>query len=264
MRFHRLKRTDGNTWTRHVVGDRLRLCSNVMTTEATVTDIDAKRRITLVLDRPLCIDEGERVAILRHHGGAGRELLEGMAEICSVTPWPHQVAPEGSAVAPNRTVVWEPLERPVFERAVTPSYEDLLSVILGHKEDDSAAATSADARIRLPEPAIERVPKQTVWLNWPATVAELDRTNRDSITQFGDHFRAWLERDMSTTTHQNAEGAMFVRGIWRVDDLQMVLRRYVAGHKRCPQCGGHNTQLRTERTIKGWCVRCKTDYPLAS
>jgi translation initiation factor 2 subunit 3 len=264
VRFQRLKREDGNQWARHQPGDRLRMCSNVMTTEATVSEVDAKRCIWITLDRPLCLDVDESVAVLRHHAAAGRELLEGVATVVNVTEWPHQLPAEGAALAaaPDRTVEWVPMERPAFEAEKTPTYEDLLQVILAKKEESSAI--HADAGLHLPEPATERVPKQTVWLNWPATVEELDRTNADSCVRYADHFRTWLERDMSTTTHQNAEGAMYVRGIWRVEHLQMALRRYVAGNKRCPQCRLYNTALLSDRGIKGYCNRCKTDFPLSA
>lgn len=258
VRLQRLKR-DTFTFGKHRVGDRMRLCSNVMTVMATLTEIDDKKRLMLTLDRPLCVGEGERVSVLRHHEEAGRELLEGAGDIKRVWPWSHVEAPEGAAkaVAPNRRVVWVPQERMAWSGAgAVPAYEDMLSAVMSKKE----ATGGGGGRLGLPSVTTERAPKHTIWTNWATITEILDRTSEATGLRYVAHLRTWLESELQTTaTEVGGGGALDIRGKYRVEDLNTVLRKYVRAHKRCAQCGGYDTGLVKDRVLKVRCTRCNCD-----
>jgi translation initiation factor 2 subunit 3 len=267
VRIQRLKR-DTFSFGKHRVGDRVRLCSNVMTVMATITEIDDKKRLLLTLERPLCVGEGERVSVLRHHEEAGRELLEGAGEIKRVWPWAHVDAPEGGAeaVAPNRRVVWVPQERVDWSNTgVVPAYEDMLSAVMAKKEASSSSSSSVSGnRLGLPSVTTERAPKHTIWTNWESITEILDRTSDPTGLRYVDHLRTWLEAELQTTaTEVGGGGALDIRGKYRVEDLNIVVRKYVRAHKRCTQCGGYETGLVKDRVLKVRCYRCNCDNVIA-
>lgn len=260
LRMHKLKR-DIFAFGKHRVGDRLRICSNVMTTEATVTAIDEKKRLTLRLDRPLCLEVGDRVGVLRHNREADRELIEGAGEVRAVAAWEHVDAPEGQevAVAPNRTIVWVP--RPAQEwsaRLIPPSYTEMLEAVMARREETLGAG--GPARLRFPEPVIERVPKHTLWLNWIAVTDLLDRAGVGTI-RYADHMKEWVETELQIATSLSGTDTkvLDMRGFWKVEDLRSLLRKYVTTWKRCKECSGYETGLVRDRVVKIRCAQCRTD-----
>jgi translation initiation factor 2 subunit 3 len=253
VRLRKLKR-DTFPFGKHRVGDRVRICSNVMATEATVTDVDDKRRLTLCLDRPLCIGEGENVAILRHHREAGRELLEGTGEIRRVVDWNDVLEADGiqEVAITHRIIQWEPMERPVFSAAAgSLTYGALLADVFANKEIGEAATT----RLRIPEPALELLHKHTVWGNWADIVIALGPSVEIS---YADHLLEYVLGELQTPGSVNAQGQLTLRGRWKGEAARSLIRRYVAGYKRCGQCEGYDTVLRKEgRVLQVYCRRCQ-------
>lgn len=258
LRLHKLKR-DAYAFGKHRVGDAVRVCSNVMTTEATITNIDDKKRLTLALKKPLCLGVGERVGILRYNKEAGRELIEGAGEVRSVVDWPDVALAEGAelACAPDRTVVWEPMQRREFAER-TPTYSEMLEAVYARKEE--VLGGDGPARLRLSDPQIERRPKHTMWVNWAETVAGLDRGAIGNV-RYADHLKEWLESELRTTANLTGSEppVLDMRGYWKNEDLRSLLRRYVMTYKRCGQCGGSDTGLVRDRVLKVRCTRCVTD-----
>lgn len=258
LRMKRLKR-DVFEFGKYRVGDRLRICANVMTTEGTVSAVDEHKRVTVKLDRPLCIDVGERVGVLRFNREAGRELIEGSGEVRAVFPWTDVDDAEGAELAavPDRTVVWEP--RPAQEWSVraAPSYGEMLDALMARIEESAAGPS----RIRLPDPVIERVPKHTLWVNWVPIVEILDRGAIGAI-RYADHMKEWVEAELQILTSLSGSEPIVLdmRGFWKVEDLRSLLRRYVTTWKRCKECTGYDTGIvRDGRVLKVRCTRCQTD-----
>jgi translation initiation factor 2 subunit 3 len=250
IRLKKLKR-DTFPFGKHRVGDRVRVCANVMTTEATLTEIDDKHRITLQLDRPLCLDVGERVALLRMNKEAGRELLEGSGEVRRSTPWTAVGTAEGAELAtpPDRRVVWEPLGHERFESRPLPPYGELLDAVMVRKEE--ALGTAAPDRLRIPEPKLEVLHKHTMILNWTALCDALGD---------GAHLLDFVLAELQVAGSVNAQGQLMFRGRWRGEDIQGLLRRYARMFKKCAQCNGYATTLvRSGRILKVRCPRCQTD-----
>lgn len=261
LKFFRLKR-DMFKFGRYHTGDRVRVCSGVMTTEATVTEIDEKKRVRLRLDRPLCVNHGERVAILRRHEEAGRELLEGTGEIRRLWEWEAVRIPDeaaaAAAVAPDRTIVWIPVERMEFTRPAAPPYSVALEYIMSRKEELVAGAGT----LRIPHPDTDSraIKKHVIWRNWLETVTMLDEAHIGDIP-YRTHFHEFLNRDLATSSTENGENELVLKGRWRAEDVRNVLRKYVAVYKRCAGCRGYNTGLVTapRGAVKVRCARCVTD-----
>jgi translation initiation factor 2 subunit 3 len=261
LKFMRLKR-DMFKFGRYHVGDRVRVCSGVMTAEATVTEIDEKKRVRLRLDRPLCLGHGERVAVLRRHEEAGRELLEGTGEVRRLWEWSAiriaDTAAAEAATPPARTIEWVPLERAEFARPAAPAYSVALDYIMSRKEDLVEAAGAL--RFQQPETDSRTIAKHVIWRNWLPTVTLLDEAGVGDIA-YRTHFHAYLDRDLSTTSAENGDSELVIKGRWRTEDIRNVLRKYVATYKRCTGCRGYNTGLiRAPRgLVKMRCARCVAD-----
>lgn len=261
LKFFRLKR-DTFKFGRYNIGDRVRVCSGVMTTEATVMEIDEKKRVRLRMDRPLCANFGERVAILRRHEEAGRELLEGTGEIRRLWEWEAVRVPDAAAAAaavpPDRTIEWIPLERAEFSRPPPAAYAEALGYIMSRKEELEGAGSGL--RLPLPDTDSRAIKKHVIWRNWMDTVTLLDEARIGDIP-YRAHFHEYFNRDLSTTSAENGDHELVIKGRWRAEDVRNVLRKYVATYKRCAGCRGYNTGLiRAPRgAVKLRCARCVTD-----
>jgi translation initiation factor 2 subunit 3 len=255
LRFHKLKR-EQHEFGKHRVGDKVRICSNVMTTMATIVEMEDKRHIKVQLEKPLCVGKGERVGILRAHSEAGRELLEGSAEVRKVKEWKHVAIAEGAAlaVAPTRSIEWVPVEKAEFACHDAP-YSTMLDAVMVRKEE----LIGGRARFRIDDPVLTRIPKQTVLANWPILSKQFDTVTVSDLT-YEKHLYEYLQAELSTTATVNGKGHLTIRGIWKLDDIKGVLRKYVMKFKQCGQCHGYNTGLTKDgRAVKVRCVRCNTD-----
>lgn len=252
----------------HRIGDRVRVCSGVMTAEGTVSSVSGGRKrggpvLTISLDRPLCVDYSEKVSLMRFHPTAERELLEGIGEVSLIEEWPEQEPAEGAelAVTPEREVRWVPMERTEFAATARAStYTELVADVMAHKEELADAGS-----LSLALPVIQRIPKHTVIVNWPALHGELTVAGVGGEPTYAAHLQAFLDGEMSTSSSVNADGQLILRGFWREDDVRSLLRRYVATYKRCLQCRGFNTGLATVDggVLKVRCARCRTDNAVA-
>ncbi len=263
VRLHKLKREE-HAFGKHHVGDTVRICSNVMTTEATIIEVDDKKRLVLALKRPLCLGVGERVGILRFNKKVDRELIEGAGEVRSVVAWSDVAAGEGAELAtvPNRTVVWEPMVRRDWNSR-QPTYGEMLVALTARKEE--VLGSGGPGRIHLSDPLIERRPKHTLWVNWAATTEVLDRGGIGSV-KYAEHLHEWLNGELHTTSSLTGSDppVLDMRGFWKAEDLRSLLRRYVMTYKRCPGCGGYDTGLVRDRVLKLQCARCVANVPVAT
>jgi translation initiation factor 2 beta subunit (eIF-2beta)/eIF-5 len=253
VRFHGLKR-DEHSFSKHRVGDTVRICSNVMTVEGAIIGIDKKMR-RIRLSRPLCLDIGENVGIMRINPDVNRELLEGAGDVRETYPWPDvEIAVGSPPVQPKRSIQWIPMERPIFNE-ITTSYSDRLDAVIEQKEEVSSVTSS---KFRMKEPVLERIPKHTIWINWPATIEALEVGISD--IKYSNHLQTYIEEELSTSSSINGNGQIVLKGNWKVENLRNLLRNYVSVFKRCSQCRGYNTYLiREGRVVKVHCTICRSD-----
>jgi translation initiation factor 2 beta subunit (eIF-2beta)/eIF-5 len=156
-------------------------------------------------------------------------------------------------------VEWIPVERPEFSvvGGGAATFTELLADTMSHREELAAVG---GVRLRLEEPRVERIPRHTVWANWQAVHGALTFEDVSGDVSYHAHFREFLEGELSTTSSENAEGQLILRGTWRADDLRGLLRRYVGAFKRCLQCQGYATGLvRVDGVLKVRCARCRCE-----
>lgn len=256
IRYKPLDRHGSHAFTPPVSGTVLTICSNVMTITGTVAFADSTGRIRVDLDRPLCIDKGERVGIMRMHPEAGRELLAGSGKVLRVTPWEHINEPEGAdlAISPHRTVKWVPMDRPEWIRRA-PSYEEMLESVMTRKR----IIGKKQSQLILPDIVLHHTKHFTIWTTYQEMVRALDKGGSEKTITYENHFHKWLFAELQVGLRPTSEGTLEIRGRYRAEDLESLLRRYVALFKRCGQCAGHNTCLIKERILKLRCNTCKSD-----
>lgn len=251
VKFRSLKRQT-NTFGKVRVGDVVRVCANVMTVEGVVTELPEKRIRRIQLKKPLCLESGDIISVMRFNKEANRELLEGCGFVSSVKEW-DKIAPLESAdyVIPNRKVEWIPMEKSEFE-TTTYSYENFLEEL--YEKKSAELGTKEPPKLRLREPVLEKIPKQTVWTNWSQTVDSLGDPS------YSDHFKEWLCKELATEANVNGNRQLIIRGIWKLQGICSLLRKYVQMYKKCKQCQQVDTKLLTQgKVVKVWCERCKTD-----
>jgi translation initiation factor 2 subunit 3 len=256
IRYKPLDRHGSHAFTAPEVGTALTICSNVMTVGCKVLSVDDRGRLEVQLERPLCIGKGEHVGIMRMHAAVGHELLAGAGEVVRTRSWWNVEEPEGAALAsaPARTIEWVPMERPEWA-ARSPSYAEMLEAVMSRKME---AGTGGKKPLDLPEITVETTKHYTTWLTYGSAVEVLDSAGVGEIP-YAKHFSSWLHADLQASVRPTADGAVEIRGRYRVEDLSSLLRRYVAAFKRCAQCGGYATGLVKERVLKVRCRTCNCD-----
>ena len=250
IKFQTLKR-DMFPFGKAKVGERVKVCSNVRTVEATIIEMPEKKERRLRLDQPLCCGEGETVAVLRFHKEAGRELLEGCGIVKGVEVWPDVIRHEAPQIEAQlqRKPKWIPMDKPSFSQKL-PSYTDLLADLQDEKDDTKTK------KLKLKEPILQRIPKHVIWANWQETVEAM--ANAPSDIPFSDHMKHFFDSELSTSSSINGQGQLIIAGNWKLNGICSVLRKYVNRFKTCRQCKSSEVGLVKEgKVLQLQCVRCK-------
>jgi translation initiation factor 2 subunit 3 len=237
------------------VGEKIILCSNVMTVQGTISEMPNKSSRKITLERPLCLDKGSKVSILRWHSEAGKRLLEGCGEVLETVDWPYSIRNESPDISQQTSRIprWIPMEKQTFSTQPI-SYIDMLEDLMEEKEE----AIGDKKKLRLKEPALERIPKHIVIKNWKDIWSALD----NPITQipFNQHLKEYFESELSTTSSVNGAGQLILAGNWKLNGILSILRKYVAMFKICKQCKGTDTGLiKSGKVVKVKCGRCLSE-----
>jgi translation initiation factor 2 beta subunit (eIF-2beta)/eIF-5 len=241
------------------VGEEVYICSNVMTVEGTISDIPDKKTRKITLERPLCLEKGAMVSILRYNEDAQKRLLEGCGEVLELESWPEiqfDDSPDVS-VQKQRVPKWIPMEKQVFSTQ-NLSYTDMLHDLIEEKED-AMASSNGSKKLKLKEPALERIPKHIVVKNWAELWSALENTYKQSTghISFQQHLKEFFESELSTTSSVNGAGQLVLAGNWKLNGLMSILRKYVKKYKTCGQCKGTDTCLiKSGKVTKVKCIRC--------
>ena len=252
VKFRGLKR-DIYQFGKACAGERVLVCSNVMTVEGIIRELPDKKTRKISLERPLCLDIGTMVSILRFHKEAGKKLLEGCGEVEAHEVWPDTIYTQIPDVSKqlSREHRWIPLEKQSFSKQ-NLSYKDMVSDLMEEKEE---AIGNSNKKLRLKEPALERIPKHIVMKNWKEIWSALE----NPITQIPihQHLKEFIESELSTTSSVNGAGQLILAGNWKLNGLLSILRKYVNTFKTCKQCRGTDTGLiKSGKAVKVKCGRC--------
>ena len=255
VKFKTLKR-DIYQFGKACVGEKVVVCSNVMTVEGTISELVDKKTRKITLERPLCLEKGSMVSILRFHKEAGKKLLEGCGEVLEYDVWPDTIYTELPDVSQqlSRQPRWIPLEKQSFSKQ-NLSYTDMLADLMEEKEE-AIGHLESKKKLRLKEPSLERIPKHIVMKNWKDIWSALDNP---SLTQIPiqQHLKEFIESELSTTSSVNGSGQLILAGNWKLNGLLSILRKYVTTYKTCKQCRGTDTGLiKSGKVTKVKCGRC--------
>ncbi len=243
-------------------GEKVYVSSNVRTTSGIITQVLSPDERRIVLDSPLCLKEGEQVSIRRHNKFEDRDMLESVGEVIEAEEWKNIIerevpeeAVEQVAVQRARKPRWIPVERGATFEPQEISYNDMISELDDKKEE---MLEQWSEKIRLPQPAIEKIPRHTVLKNWSEFVEAFDA--KPSDLPFAQHLQEFFESEFSTTSSMNGQNQIVLTGVYKATNICTVLRRYVNVWKTCKQCKGTQTSLKKAgKVVKIHCLRCLAD-----
>jgi translation initiation factor 2 subunit 3 len=234
-------------------GEILSICLSVRTVQATVLKVGKKKTLSVRLHAPLVVNANETVSIKRFHKEEKRELLYCQATVSFGSEWEHIGETESPPQAPEREIVWEPLQQSPFTQT-TPSYNDLLEDLFEEKEK----MFGQSKRLRLKEPALEELPRKTVIKNWQDILGCLQTTDaKEGDIPFHTHLTEYMCREFRTDHSINGAGQLVLEGRYKLIQICGVLRKYVTSYKTCKECKGTETAvIKDGRVFKVRCGRC--------
>jgi translation initiation factor 2 beta subunit (eIF-2beta)/eIF-5 len=251
VKVRRLKR-DIYSFAPATVGEKISVCSGVLTVDGTVAEIPDKKHMKIKLDKPLCINTMEKVSIMRYNPEAEKKLLECCGDVIDLEEWPtiiYNTAPDINEQL-NRVPRWIPMEHPSFNQQ-TISYTDMLEDLFDKKDEEM----NSQHRLQLVQPKLEKIPKHTVIKNWPDVWPRFD--NQLTKIPFDTHLKEFIEQELSTTSAINGQGQLVLAGTWKLPGLLTILRRYTTLYKTCKQCKGTDTGLiKSGKVMKVKCATC--------
>lgn len=245
----------------HKEGEVVSVCVGIMTVKGTIKKIDGKKR-EIILDRPVCVEEGQICGLLRSNGR--REILDGTLTIRSVRDFDavhswtsEQVATAEAAKAEvmARTYLVEEIEERK-DADPLPSYEVMLSACEPPEPVERK-------RYKLPMPVVERFPKATFWINTPDMCAALEAMSCYLPTFFGpthsisDFFEAYVRDELSTTLSVKPDGGFMIKGKFAESVLRSIMEKFMREYRTCKQCKGSETCIyKSEKILKLYCGTC--------
>lgn len=247
----------------HKVNEEVSVCVGIMTVKGTIKKIDDKKR-EILLDRPVCVEEGQICGLLRSNGR--REILDGTLTVRSVRKfdavraWTPEQAPIAEAAYETtfsrRYEVEEIEERK--DADTLPSYEVMLGACMAAQPEPAERK-----RYKLPLPSIQRFPKQTFWINTADMCIALEAMSCSvpSITgvalSLPDFFQAYIRDELSTSLSVKPEGGFMIKGKYSDNVLRSIMEKFLREYRTCKQCRGSVTNLfKSDGIIKMYCGGC--------
>ncbi len=247
----------------HKVGEVVSVCVGIMTVKGTIKKIDDKKR-EIVLDRPVCVEEGQICGLLRSNGR--REILDGTLTIRSVrdfdmvrawTPEQADIVKEANAAALARTYEVEEIEERK-DADPLPPYEVMLGACMAAQPEPVERK-----RYKLPLPSIERFPKQTFWINTAEMCAALEAMSSTvpyilgAALSLPDFFQTYVRDELSTTLSVKPDGGFLIKGRYSENVLKSIMEKFLREYRTCKQCKGSVTNLfKSDGIVKMYCGGC--------
>ncbi len=248
---------------KHKKGDAIRFCVGNMTVSGHISKVGENGMRTIKVERPVCVEPGQICSILRSNGS--RELLDGILIAESVTPYRNVASFSEYEQHIMKTSLDCVLSRKyrVLDNTRThnalplPSYECMLDAIETHFAD-----TNKHSSMKLPPPAVQRLPKKTAWLNITEVLDSIKSHTPDHANSVGldGHFQEYLTNELCTTLTVKKEGQYVLAGRFTDANFCTILRKYIQKYHKCAQCGSCYTCLiRIDRVITLLCGGCTSN-----
>lgn len=246
----------------HKEGEVVSVCVGIMTVKGKIKKIDGRKR-EIILDRPVCLEEGQICGLLRSNGK--REILDGTLKVKSVrefeairawTAEQAEIAEEAKVEVLARSYEVEEIEARK-DADPLPSYEIMLGACMAnHMEPEKR-------KFRIPMPETERFPKQTYWINTTEMCTALQQMSCEIPAYVGvaislpDFFQSFVRDELSTTLNVKPEGGFMIKGKFSQNVLRSIMEKFLREYRTCKQCKGSCTNLfKSERILKMYCSGC--------
>ena len=247
----------------HNVGETVSVCVGIMTVKGTIKKIDDKKR-EIVLDRPVCVEEGQICGLLRSNGR--REILDGTLTIRSVrdfdmvrawTPEQAAIAEAAKAATLARTYTVEEIEERK-DADPLPPYEVMLGACMAAQPEPAERK-----RYKLPLPSIQRFPKATFWINTSEMCDALVAMSCSVPYIVGaplslpDFFQSYIRDELSTSLSVKPDGGFLIKGKYSDNVLRSIMEKFLREYRTCKQCKGSQTNLyKSDGIVKLYCGGC--------
>jgi translation initiation factor 2 subunit 2 len=107
----------------------------------------------------------------------------------------------------------------------------------------------AHQKINIPPPQIAQVGSiKTTWINFEATVKSLNRGR--------DHFLQFVLAEMAVEGSLDGSGYLMIRGRFRTNQFEKIIRSYVDQYVTCKNCRSTYTELAKNRANRMLVLRC--------
>jgi translation initiation factor 2 subunit 2 len=131
------------------------------------------------------------------------------------------------------------------------SYEDMLARLYAQMEPNSASK-----RVRLQPPKLSLIgSKRTGWGNFETTAESLKRDP--------NHLSTFVENELGTTVSHAKDGVLVIKGRFRTNQMESILKKYVERYVKCKTCQSSNTTLvrnQVTRLTSQQCLDCRSEW----
>lgn len=131
------------------------------------------------------------------------------------------------------------------------TYDDMLSRLYAQMEP-----TSLLKKVRLQPPKLSLIgSKRTGWSNFEVTAEALKRDPQ--------HVSNFVENELGTTVSHAKEGLLVIKGRFRTNQMESILKKYVDRYVKCKTCHSSNTELarnQITRLTSLSCDDCRSEW----
>ena len=233
-------------------GESIVMCVNNYICKATITP--GIKATTIIPVKPICCKTGQKMAIFQDN--YGKFNLVAIAKITSGTKCSEFVLPENydsykSAKQYEYTLKYDLPESCSFERE-SFDYETMLQRF---------TFVNKVYKLQVPIPKVQRENKRVYLVNAMDIIrcVHKDHNCDKSCFDYKDLFLTYFNNELLKTCRYSNDDYIIIEGIFRPQQIESIVRKYINYYVLCKTCNSFNTGLsRVGQTIKCECRDCTT------
>lgn len=221
---------------------------NSMNIEAKITKCSKKKQYLLLnLNKPVCINIDQRVAIFKMI--SGRWILVSNGIFKEGKPLERDDTNEMDDKNSDRKIEIEnDIEDIIFKEA--ESYENLLNNVEFKKDQGK--------KTYIPPPVVRKINKDSVFTNYNEILEFLNRNSE--LIKYDDLLFEFFKQETSTSCEFNKNG-LSIRGVFRANNIQNIIVNFLSKYKKCMTCNSFNSYLKkNSRLLIKSCIDCKSEF----
>ena len=262
-----------------IVGEKIMICVNAKSINATVSDVLEDKTITLELESPICLDIDQKIAILRQnvdkvivlHSSA--TFVTGK-EVSNII-YDHTTFNRIVAEIPKRQItIVNDIKKKTFDLQ-NMKYDALLNNIRFVKE-----VTDSNDTLQVIAPDVKSHNKRSIIINYNIILGSLDNSkaennmdlvqnvikeiesNQKEVINMSDFLSTFIEDELQTNVSVNQDKQLVIKGAYKNANLRNVISKFANKYKLCNNCNSYNTILtkqKNNRIISVKCMKCHAD-----